>query len=105
MNTPRMRMFAGLNGSGKSTLNSTISKQLLGVYVNPDEIEKRIKSELMLFFKEHALIKKVNLSDEVINLNFFDNKIDFSQLAIDSYYASVCYEFIPQWIKKYLLQQ
>jgi len=42
MNTPRLRMFAGPNGSGKSTLNSIISKELLGVYINPDEIEKEI---------------------------------------------------------------
>jgi len=43
MNTPRLRMFAGPNGSGKSTLNTIISKELLGVYINPDEIEKEIK--------------------------------------------------------------
>lgn len=36
-------MFAGSNGSGKSTLNSVISKELLGVYINPDEIEKEIE--------------------------------------------------------------
>jgi predicted ABC-type ATPase len=40
---PRVRMFAGPNGSGKSTLNGVISPSLLGVYVNPDEIEKQIK--------------------------------------------------------------
>ena len=33
----------GKNGSGKSTLNNIISKELLGVYINPDEIEKEIK--------------------------------------------------------------
>lgn len=44
MNTPRLRMFAGPNGSGKSTLNSIISKELLGVYINPDEIEKEIRA-------------------------------------------------------------
>ena len=43
MSIPRLRMFAGPNGSGKSTLNSVISKELLGVYINPDEIEKEIK--------------------------------------------------------------
>jgi len=43
MGVARLRMFAGPNGSGKSTLNSDISKELLGVYINPDEIEKEIK--------------------------------------------------------------
>jgi len=40
---PRVRMFAGPNGSGKSILNGVINPSLLGVYVNPDEIEKQIK--------------------------------------------------------------
>jgi len=35
-------MFAGPNGSGKSTIKEVISKELLGIYVNPDEIEKEI---------------------------------------------------------------
>lgn len=39
---PRMRMFAGPNGSGKSTIKEVISEELLGIYVNPDEIEKEI---------------------------------------------------------------
>jgi len=116
MNTPRMRMFAGPNGSGKSTLNGIISKQLLGIYINPDEIEKQVKVhgtlnlsdyqintnkiELMLFFKEHTLIKNVNLSDEIVKLDFFENTIDFSQLTINSYYASVCADFIRHQLLK-----
>jgi predicted ABC-type ATPase len=40
---PRLRMFAGPNGSGKSTFKSMIRKELLGVYINPDDIEKEIK--------------------------------------------------------------
>ena len=35
---PRLRMFAGPNGSGKSTIKEVIEPQLLGVYINPDEI-------------------------------------------------------------------
>jgi len=34
-----MRVFAGPNGSGKSTLKSVLPPPLLGVYLNPDEIE------------------------------------------------------------------
>jgi predicted ABC-type ATPase len=36
-------MFAGPNGSGKSTIKSVIGSELLGVYVNPDEIEQDIR--------------------------------------------------------------
>lgn len=38
-------MFAGPNGSGKSTLKTVIPSELLGVYINADEIEKRLREE------------------------------------------------------------
>ena len=37
---PRLRMFSGPNGSGKSTMKEVIPEALLGVYINPDDIEK-----------------------------------------------------------------
>lgn len=40
MSTPRLRMFAGPNGSGKSTLKEVIRAEMLGIYINPDEIER-----------------------------------------------------------------
>jgi predicted ABC-type ATPase len=42
--TPRLRMFAGPNGSGKSTLNEVLAPELLGVYLNPDQIEAAIRA-------------------------------------------------------------
>lgn len=41
-NTPRLRMFTGPNGSGKSTIKSILKPNLLGYYINPDEIEAEI---------------------------------------------------------------
>jgi predicted ABC-type ATPase len=38
----RIRMFAGPNGSGKSTFKSIIRPEFLGIFINPDEIEKVI---------------------------------------------------------------
>jgi predicted ABC-type ATPase len=35
-----MRMFQGPNGSGKSTLKTIIRPDIVGMYINPDEIEK-----------------------------------------------------------------
>lgn len=40
---PRLRMFAGPNGSGKSSIQAVIGRELLGVYINPDDIEKEIR--------------------------------------------------------------
>jgi len=103
-------MFAGPNGSGKSTLNGVISKELLGVYINPDEIEKEIKkfdfldldlyeikateTEMRSFFNTHPLSEKVNFENELDQLKFFDNKIDFYAVIVNSYFASICADFI-----------
>ncbi len=46
---PRLRMFAGPNGSGKSTIKAVIRPELLGVYINPDEIEKEIQEYDFLY--------------------------------------------------------
>ena len=116
MNTPRLRMFAGPNGSGKSTLNSIISKELLGVYINPDEIEKEInkfsfldmrnyrvetnEEEVISFFENHSLLEKADLTNELSLLRFFDNKIDFFNMSINSYYASICADFIRHQLLK-----
>lgn len=40
-----MRMFAGPNGSGKSTVKSVINAEMLGYYLNPDDIEKTVRQE------------------------------------------------------------
>ena len=42
--TPRLRMFAGPNGSGKSTLKNVLPSELLGVYLNADELEQAIRT-------------------------------------------------------------
>ncbi len=116
MSIPRLRLFAGPNGSGKSTLNSIISKKLLGVYINPDEIEKEIKKfdfldmtaycvktnsdEVLSFFQNHPLLKKADLEDDLYLLKFTDNKIDFFNISVNSYYASVCADFIRHQLLK-----
>lgn len=41
-------MIAGPNGSGKSTIESVLPRELLGIYVNPDEIEKEIREQGVL---------------------------------------------------------
>ena len=73
-------MFAGPNGSGKSTIKSVLPPELLGVYLNPDEIEKEIRymgfldvstygiettaDEILPFFVNSTLLLKAELNDE-----------------------------------------
>jgi predicted ABC-type ATPase len=107
---PRLRMFAGPNGSGKSTLKSVIGSQLLGVYVNPDEIEKEIaardfldleafgvrttREEVLTFFQNSALLQKADLLDEADQLSFNDGKLDFYAVIVNAYFASVAADFL-----------
>lgn len=108
--TPRLRMFAGPNGSGKSTIKNIISKELLGIYINPDEIEKSInengflefnnygfdtnKDEIFDFLKNSILLKSVSLERKIENLKYSDDKLIFSNIDMNSYFASVCADFI-----------
>ena len=64
-----MRVFAGPNGSGKSVLKSYLPEPLLGVYLNPDEIEAEVKDNLTFLAPAAlsswlALSNKLNLVDD-----------------------------------------
>ncbi len=108
--SPRLRMFAGPNGSGKSTIKAVIRPELLGVYVNPDEIEKEIHefdfldlthyqvhtgaSEILSFFHESQLLAYAGLLDDAKGLHFCDDKLSFFNVSVNSYFASVSADFI-----------
>jgi len=108
--TPRIRMFAGPNGSGKSTLKSMIPNELIGIYINPDELEKEImqddfldlksygvhtnQEEILHFFNQSTLLEKADLLDDVMFLSFNDNKLSFCDVLVNSYFAAVCADFI-----------
>ncbi len=107
----RLRMFAGPNGSGKSTFKTMIRRELLGVYVNPDEIEKEIErgfldleayqvtaaeQEILKFFQESPLLERAGCLDETQFLRFNDNKLSFHDVGSNAYFASVAADFIRQ---------
>lgn len=110
MKTPRLRMFAGPNGSGKSTIKGMVPTELLGVYLNPDEIQKEIeernfldlrsygvettKEEILPFFSESTLLRKADLLDEADQLRFADGKLSFFDVIVNAYFASVAADFI-----------
>lgn len=113
MGIPRLRMFAGPNGSGKSTVKADIPVSLLGIYLNPDEIEKEIrkngeyyiggmgiqtnKEEIQDFFYNSTLIQKIGRQDEVLAVGYHKGVVDFGNVpSIDSYLASVMTDFLRQ---------
>lgn len=110
MNKKRIRMFAGPNGSGKSTLKASLEQNLIGRYINPDEIEKKIsehgildlldytiktsKEDILDFFRNSSFLKQAGLGDEALNLQFSDNKLIFNKVQVNAYFASVAADFI-----------
>lgn len=108
--TLRLRMFAGPNGSGKSTFKSIIRPELLGIFINPDDIEKEIrdfdfldlesyrvqttKEEILDFFIKSQLLKTADLLDDARELSFNDGKLSFFNAGVNSYFASVAADFI-----------
>lgn len=109
---PRLRIFAGPNGSGKSTMKSVIKPELLGFYINPDDIEKQIvelgildlrqfkiqttETEILQFFENSTLIQQADLVLEALELRFLEGKLSFHNVNINSYFASVIADFIRQ---------
>jgi len=110
MPAPRLRMFAGPNGSGKSTIKSVLPEKLLGVYLNPDEIQADIeahgfldlrhygveatKDEVVPFFENSALLKRAGLDEEAGSLRYSDGKLSFHEVIVNAYYASVAADFL-----------
>ena len=106
---PRLRMFAGPNGSGKSTIKSVINPELLGIYINPDDIESDISErgyfdfqhysvqtslkEVLTYFSNSALLKRADLLEQVEFLRFGDDKLSFHNVNVNAYFASVVADF------------
>jgi hypothetical protein len=103
-------MFAGPNGSGKSTLKSYLPEELLGFYLNPDEMEEGIRAEGFLdlaiygvrstadevqaFLKNSTLLAAAGLGHVADQVGFRNERLDFSNVSVDSYIASVAVDFL-----------
>lgn len=108
--TPRLRMFAGPNGSGKSSIKEGIPSNILGYYVNPDEIEKVIHKqgyfdlrvfklessaeEILTYFCTSDFLIKAGLLPQAQQLTFIDNQLRFNRVRVNSYFASVLSDFV-----------
>lgn len=106
----RLRMFAGPNGSGKSTIKDMLPPEWLGIYVNADEIEKSIRSdgflnladfeitadtaELQVFLQASTLLANAGCLPQARQLHVANGRVDFGDVAVHSYWASVLADFI-----------
>jgi hypothetical protein len=105
-------MFAGPNGSGKSTLKACLPQELLGVYLNPDEIEQDIRrhgfldlsaygvtttaDEALAFFKSFSVLIDAGSGDATKQPGFANERLDFRKEALNPYLATVAADFLRQ---------
>lgn len=103
-------MFAGPNGSGKSVLKSHLPEALLGVYLNPDEIEAAARQNGCVAFREFGIettadevvpvfstspfLKEQGLSAKAASLHFEDQCLWFPAGVMNAYFASVTADFL-----------
>ena len=105
-------MFAGPNGSGKSTLKSHLPPVLLGIYLNPDDMEQEIRRQTFLdftaygmtttaeaarcFFKNSKFLNDAGLGEVTRQLSFANNRLEFGAVPVNSYFASAACDFLRQ---------
>jgi hypothetical protein len=105
-------MFAGPNGSGKSTLKSYLPTELLGVYLNPDEIEQDVRrqgfldfaaygvattsDEVLSFFRQSPRLITAGFGDTTEQLGFAYGRLDFGKVAVNSHFAAAAEDFLTE---------
>ena len=103
-------MFAGPNGSGKSVLKSYLPPELLGVYLNADEIEavvrhqggldfqsfgvETVTEEVLPFFTKARQLLDHGLAESAQQFNFSGGRLDFCGVPVNSYFAAVAVDFL-----------
>ena len=103
-------MFAGPNGSGKSTLKAHLRPDLLGSYVNADDIEASLRSpegfdfspfglvpsvdELHEFWRSSSLLRRADLVRAAERLVLYENRLGFGDIEGNSYFAAVVADFV-----------
>ncbi len=109
---PRVRVFAGPNGSGKSTIKKALPRALLGVYINPDELEIELKGTGRLdlskrgipitddfvssFFSRSNQAQKHYTDSELAGISLRDGSIHFLGLETTPYLASIASDLLRQ---------
>ena len=113
MSVQRMRLFAGPNGSGKSTIKAVVAPELLGYYLNPDDIERQVndrgyydvrstnlslsEAEIIHFFEQHPLLARTQEMDSIYGIRFVQDKfIDFSNVGFNAYSSAILTDFLRQ---------
>lgn len=110
-----MRIFAGPNGSGKTTIINDLKNKInFGVYINADDIEKRLlegrpimfndfklqlKTKFVQAFFKSSKLSPIKHNNEAFwkNISIYENQLIINpSVQIDSYLAADIAELIRQ---------
>ncbi len=110
MQPARLRMFAGPNGSGKSTLKEILDGHLLGIYINPDEIQKELSltgfidftrfgielslESLFAHYQTSSLMQKMGQQHQVQEFDVRQNTLYVNPSQVNAYICSVLADFM-----------
>lgn len=108
-------MFAGPNGSGKSTIKEKVAEinpNWIGIYINPDDIEREIAStgrldfghfkvktdngRILAFLRRSNQLINSNQVSEVSKLRFDNNSLSFRLVKLNSYLVSAIADFLHE---------
>ena len=105
-------MFAGPNGSGKSSLKTLLEPELLGIYLNPDDMEREMRAsgrldlncyslsatdfEAKAYFSDSAVLKKAGLTNPAEQVSVEEGCLFFPRSLMNSYAASAAADFLRQ---------
>ncbi len=108
-------MFAGPNGSGKSTIKdkvASLNPSWLGVYINPDEIEKSIAErgfidlsnfklqepaeDLLESLGQAKQLSDNNLLGKLDKLTSIGSRLSFPKSTLNSYFVSAIADFLHE---------
>jgi len=103
-------MFAGPNGSGKSTLKTVLRPEMLGVYLNPDEVEREVQvtggldlrpyrvdfaeGELKAFLRNSPLLRETGLIHAADLISVLPEALIVDRDIANSYLASALVDFL-----------
>lgn len=105
---PRLRLFAGPNGSGKSSMKTLLAADLLGVYLNADDVEAALRRDRALDFAQFGLLagrdfaaetlfghlnaspllQRAGLTKDLAEWRIVDNRLEIGSTPINAYHAA-----------------
>lgn len=108
--TPRLRMIAGPNGSGKSRIREGLREDIIGIFVNADEIQTALETtsgldfslyrihpdtnSIRQFATQHELLAKSGLAPGAMELQIVSGILKVDSPSTTGYLSTLIADFV-----------